>query len=133
MRKQNGNLVLMVGKIIHDFLMVGTREALLWFSKKISSRFTVDTETYTPNVLKFNGAIIEKDSKGSIRVNMNGFANKLAPFVIKCALRKQMDASVNAEEMHDYGSLAGKLNCLGDSVLPHATFAASYLHSKLEI
>ena len=130
-RKENGKLVLIVGKIVDDFLIAGTPEALRWFSRKINSRFTVGAETYTPHALKFNGAIIEKDSKGSIRVNMNEFANKLAPFSLERSRRKQIEASANAEELHDYQSLAGKLNWLGHSVLPHATFAASYLQQQV--
>ena len=130
-RKENGKLVLIVGKVVDDFLVAGTPEALRWFSRKINSRFTVGAETYTPHALKFNGAIIEKDSEGSIRVNMNEFANKLAPFSFERSRRKQTEASVNAEELHDYQSLAGKLNWLGHSVLPHATFAASYLQQQV--
>ena len=68
---------LLVGKVVDDFLLAGRPKALRWFSRKINARFSVGADTYTPSAFKFNGTIIERDQKGSIRVSMHEFADKM--------------------------------------------------------
>ena len=121
----------MVGKIVDDFLIAGRPKMLRWFSRKINTRFCVGSETYTPRPLKFNGAIIERDARGSVRVSMHEFAGKICNLTLDRNRRKEADMPVTAEELHSYQSLAGKMNWLGHAAVPHYTFAASYLQQQL--
>lgn len=131
MLKRKGKLELLVGKIVDDFLVAGKEKALKWFSTKINARFTVGKETYTPQPLRFNGAIIQRDSRGSIRVCMHEFAAQIQKMKLDPTRRKQTESPVTGVELQAYQSLAGKMNWLGHSVVPHYAFAASYLQQQL--
>ena len=102
--------MLLIGKIVDDFLIAGEPKMLRWLSRKISSHFTVGSEMYAPSPLKFNGAIIERDSKGSIRVTMHEFASQMQKIMLEPCRRKEPDAPVTAAELEAYQSLAGKMN-----------------------
>ena len=130
LRRPEG-IVLLVAKVVDDFIIAGTEKALKWFSKKINARFHVGTETYAPEPIRFNGALLRQDRKGSIKVSMEEFANSISALSMTRERRKQQDDPVTADELQTYQSLAGKLNWLGHSVTPHYAFAASYLQQSI--
>ena len=130
LRKAQG-LELLVAKVVDDFILAGTQQALEWFSKKINGRFEVGTEVYAPEPIRFNGALIEQDILGSIKVKMSECANSITPLALSVQRRKQYEALATLEEVRSYQSLAGKMNWLGHSVVPHYAFAASYLQQSI--
>ena len=131
MLKLKGKLLLLVGKIVDDFLIAGTRKALKWFSAKVNQRFTVGTETWAPDPIRFNGALIEQANDYSIRVTMEDFAKSIKPLQVERNRRKQPEALPTPTEVRDFQSLAGKMNWLGHAAVPQYAFAASYLQQNL--
>ena len=129
--RRNERVVLLVGKIVDDFLIAGLPEALKWFSSRMHQRFTIGTETYPPEQLRFNGGIIEQAVDFSIKLSMEEFAKSIERFDIARARRKQGDAQATANELRTYQSLAGKMNWLGQTATPQYAFAASYLQQNI--
>ena len=130
LRTEKG-LQLILGKIVDDFILAGTKEALHWFSRKTNQRFDVGTESYAATPLRFNGSIIEQDVHGSIKLSMLEFANSIAKLELPRERRKAPEAQTTPQELREYQSLAGKLNWLGHAAVPQYTFAASYLQQQL--
>ena len=94
-------------------------------------RFTIGTETYPPEQLRFNGGVIEQAVDFSIKLSMKEFAKSIERFDIARARRKQGDAQATADELRKYQSLAGKMNWLGQTAAPQFSFAASYLQQNI--
>ena len=131
LRDKKRGLQLLVAKVVDDFLLAGTESALQWFSKKINARFQVGTEVYAPKRIRFNGFSIMQDAKGNVEVCMKEFADSIEPLELPLQRRKQQEDLVTEKELKAYQSLAGKMNWLGHCVVPHYSFAASYLQQQL--
>ena len=87
--RKNKRLVLLVAKVVDDFIIAGTQQALEWLSTKINARFKVGTEVYAPEPMRFNGALIRQDKLRSIKVCMKEFADSITPIELTLHRRKQ--------------------------------------------
>ena len=97
----------------------------------MNERLTVGTETYAPQPLRFNGAVIEQARDYTICVSMQEYARSISRLDIDRPRRKQPDAQATPLEIRAYQALAGKMNWLGHTLVPHYSFAASYLQQNL--
>ena len=131
MLKRNGLLVLLVGKIVDDFLLAGTDEAIAWFSQKIHKRFTIGTEACPPHPLRFNGAIIQQAEDFYVQVSMEEFASNIHHLQVPREHRRQANAPATPAEFKSIQTLAGQMNWLGHTAAPHYSFAASYLQQTV--
>ena len=129
--RKGGRPVLLVGKIVDDFLIAGTPTSITWFCKQINQRFRVGTETHYPEPLRFNGSIIQQAKDFSVRVSMEEFASSITRLDLDRSRRKQGDEEATANETRECQSLAGKMNWLGHTAVPYYSFAASYVQQNM--
>jgi len=128
-RKSN-KLVLLVAKVVDDFLLSGTPAELDRFSIAIKKRFHVGRYIDEPKFV-FNRLSIHQSPNFSISISMKEFADKIEPIDLSRARRKQPDERCTASELTALQSLAGKLNYLGHGVLPPASLAASKMQQNV--
>ena len=131
-KRCGGKLVLIVGKVVDDFLVAGTPTEIDWILCKIRARSTVGSEASAPQLIRFNGATIEQARDFSIRLSMEEFKRSINPLNITRERRKQAEQHTTAAEKTDFLSLAGKMNWLGHTAAPQYAFAASYLQQHTD-
>ena len=130
---QNSCLILLVCKIVDDFLITGTDYSIKWFNQNIRQRFTIGTETHFPQPLHFNGCIIRQAADYLTLLLISEFTAEIKLLHIPREHRKQADAPSTPAKVKSIQSLAGQMNLLGRTPAPHYVFAASYLHQTLVI
>ena len=84
-----------------------------------------------PQPIRYNGALIEWAKDGLIRVSMKEYADKIKRIDIDSAQRKQMEVPVTSIDLREHQSLAGKLNWVGHTALPHCAYAASHMQQDV--
>ena len=117
-------------KVIDDFLIAGSLDALNSFVTDARAQFEIGT-VVVDDVIKFNGAEIAQADDGSIKLNMTEYCNRIEPIPLTRARRAQTNMPASKQELSSYQHLAGVLNFLGKGVLPHASYVASYMLQKI--
>jgi len=122
--------LLIIAKVVDDFLLAGYPKEIKAFHGAISVRF--DVGTFIPNApFEFNALHIEQDNSMGITISMQEYVDSIDPIDIPRARKKEHTASATAQELTNYLSLAGTLNFLGHGVLPAAAFAASHIQQRV--
>lgn len=124
--KPNGSIALLNAKVVDDFLIAGSRQAILAFKAAISKRFKVGRFSMDTDLI-FHRLHIHQERNGTIVINMREYLDKIIPIDISRPRRKNQTDKCTPLEVTAFKALAGSLNFLGHGVLPQASFAASYL------
>ena len=117
-------------KVVDDFLIAGSKDAIEILHEAIGKRFTVGRLLMGKELI-FNRLNIFQEKGGSVLLNMEEYMTKITKIDINRERRKQYDDVASPEELTRYQELAGQLNFLGHGILPQAGFAASYLQQFL--
>lgn len=119
-----------LAKVVDDFPLAGSRQAIKGFHRQIAGRFEVGRFVLAQNLL-LNRLHIHQDSDFSVSVNMHEYLDKIQPLEVPRTCRKQWTSPCSSDEFTRYLGLAGSLNFLGHGILPQASFAASYLQKRV--
>lgn len=125
--RREGRICLLVAKVVDDILIAGTDEASKLFYEDISNRFKVGTYVNgAGKEFKFNGLTIYQDPNTySITVNMREYLSSIVEIPLTRLRKKSANSACTTEEVSQLRGLAGKLNFLGQAVLPQACLVAS--------
>lgn len=129
-RAVDGEVLLLVAKVVDDMLLAGPRRVIEDFHLRLSQQFKVGRFTIDQDLV-FNGLIIHQDEDFAITVNMQEFFDRIMPIDITRERRKQYDHNCTDAEITRFKSLTGSLNFLGHGALPQAAFAASHLQQAV--
>lgn len=126
----NGNIILIVTKVVNDMLMAGSRMEIMRFHDKMTKKFKVGSFLIDKPIV-FNRLHIKQGSDFSITASMQEFLEQINPIHLCRERRKQQNSLCTAKEITAFKSLAGSLNFLGHGALTVASFAASYLQQNI--
>lgn len=126
-RNEDGRIVLVMAKVVDDFLISGDREAITAFHGQMSTRFTVGRFIQEPDLV-FNRLHIHQNPSFDVHVSMQEYMQTIQPIVVPHHRKKNMENNrCSQTELTAFLGLTGSLNYLGHGALPQASFAASHL------
>ena len=125
-RDADGNINLLIAKVVDDLLIAGRKSAISEFHEKIRDRFKVGRFQDDEHVI-FNRLHISREGNGDITLGMEEYLSTIKPIELSRQRRKQQHDLCTTQETTDFLALTGSLNFLGHGVLPPACFIASHL------
>jgi hypothetical protein len=130
-RDEHGEVRLLLGKLVDDFLLAGEKEHLHEFIELAKARFDIGKSKVADRLL-FNGAEIIRDGDGSIVLSMEKYVGeKVQTIDLTRQRRKEVDSPATDEELGEYRRMAGVLSFLGYGALPQAAYCASAMLQRL--
>lgn len=129
-RTGQGNLKLVLAKVVDDFLIAAAPAELQAFNNRLSQKFEVG-RFITGNTHIFNRLHITVADNYSVHVSIAEYMEKIEGILLDRSRRKQFDSQVTSQELRDYQKLCGSLNFIGDGILPQASYVASYLQQNV--
>jgi len=129
-REDGGAIILVIAKVVDDFLVCGPRPAIENFNDEISKRFKVGRFVVGRDLI-FNRLHIHQEDDHSVKITMSEYLESIKPLEISKGRRKEQDSICTPGELTSYLGLAGSLNFLGHGTLPQAAFAASHLQQQV--
>lgn len=129
-RRPDGNIVLLVAKVVDDFFMAGDLLEINHFSEHIDAAFKLGATSVDLH-LKFLGCDINILDDGSVDLSMADYLDRIRPIQVSRERRSGPHDLVNDRERSEYRSLAGTLLYLGQAVLPQACLVASKIQQRL--
>ena len=129
-KREGGELVLIVAKIVDDILFGGTEKARREFQKHLESVYKLGTISHMPGQFLFFGLQITQDDHAEITIDADEKLTAIEPAAISRLRRKECDEPLTALERHQYMSINGSMGFLGQNVSPFASFFTSYLQQR---
>ena len=128
-RNDTNCIMLLVVKVIDDFLVSGCLQHVKDFVASATAQFEIGT-VVIDETIKFNGTEISQTSDGTILLSMQQYMSRVQPILLSRSRSKQREHFATNEELHKYLHLAGTLNFLGKGALPPASFVTSKMLQK---
>lgn len=128
-RKKGDKIVLLIAKVIDDFLIAGKTEDIREFMRELSKEFEVGKVTIG-GTFYFNGCEIDVGTN-AIELSMWEYMSKLSTIPLSRLRKKQRDEKVTASEETAFRALAGTLMYMGNSVVPQAAMITSRMQQHL--
>lgn len=126
--RNRGKVVMLLVKVVDDFLFSDSPEHLSWFKEQLAARFTIGS--YVPTPLLFNGLAIERHEHG-ITASMAKYQRLLIPLPLSPTRRKEAASRATPAEVSQARSIAGTLLYYGLGCSPVATLLDSYIAQSL--
>ena len=130
-KRKDGQLWIIVAKVVDDILVAGSSEARKWLVAKLSSRYAIGTILHTPGRFLFFGLTIEQDEKYTVILSCDDKLNCIEPPMITRQRRKQLEQQLNSVETFSFHSTNGCLGFLGITASPFASFATTSVRCKM--
>lgn len=128
---QNGQLMLLVAKIVDDILVTGVTNEVDKFLAGFDARFELGTVAHGPGSLRFYGMNIVQNEDMTCSIDANDKLSALEPYPITRLRRRQTEEPLNSVEKSAFMSLNSSLGWLGLAASPFCAFYASHLQQKL--
>ena len=125
-RNEDGDIRLILAKVTDDLLIAGQMQHIEVFNKNIEKRFPI-SKTVIDGQIKFNGAFIQQDSQGSIKLSMDGYMHEIKHMHVDKARSKSGQSRATPREVAAFRAVAGELVWLGGGALPQAAYVGSYM------
>ena len=129
-RGQGDKVILIVAKVIDDFIVAGPINEIQNFMHNLKKIFEVGKICIGENFM-FNGCEVEIDKQGNAKLSMEKYTRRLKPLHISRSRRHEIDTRANEREVSEYRSLAGTLMYLGSGVVPQAALVTSRMQQRL--
>ena len=129
-RRKNGELVLIVAKIVDDIKVSGEVDFVVQFMKRFNSKFKFGTVASGPGRMRFFGINIEQAEDFTIHTEADEKLNALTEFYLSRPRRKEHKSYLNDIERSFFASTNSSLGWIGTAASPLCSFYASYLQQK---
>ena len=126
--RRNGQIVLMIAKLVDDFLIAGDPGIVEEFYARLRQKFETG-DLISGMDLRFAGMRVRQRDDYSITAEMD--LADLSKFELDATRRKDHDAPCTAEEISAYRQLCGRLVYPGQALAPQASVTASLLQQRL--
>lgn len=128
---EQGNILLVLVKIVDDLLIGGSRKIVRDFIKRLEKVYQLGTIVHLPGSFRFFGLKVEQDEDGTIMINGDEKLQSIEPCDLSRLRRKNINADLNPFELFSFQSVNGSLGFLGMTVSPFAAFGASHLQQTI--
>lgn len=128
-KKDGERIVLIVAKVIDDFLIAGHRDDIRDFISDLRMEFEVGN-TAIGGVFRFNGCEIQV-SAAEIDISMWEYIERLTHIPTSRKRSKQREERATNDEETAYRALAGTIMYLGNALMPQASMTTSKMQQKL--
>lgn len=98
---EDSSIMLVVTKVVDDFLLAGTPSAIQAFHDAIAKRFAVENFVFDKYIV-FNRLHIPQESDGSIFANIQEYLDKIEALSLTTARRKQASEKAESVELTAY-------------------------------
>ena len=128
---ENGNLILLVIKIVDDILATGPDIELRKFVSAFGDIFKLGTIRNGPGKMRYFGMNVLQFDDFSCQIDCDDKLNALEGYPLARIRRSQADNTLNTIEKRAFMSLNSSISWLGTVSSPLCAFYASYLQQKL--
>lgn len=127
---EHGWIVLLITKVVEDFLIVGTDSAVLDFLYHLDTRFKPG-QIGRGSTLKFLGCHLTTTKDGDTEISMKDYLKQIQPIPLSKSRRNETSDKDDSSEIHAIRSLADTMLYLGQAILPQAYMTASKMQQRL--
>lgn len=127
---EDGKINILVAKVVDDFLIAGTTEAIDSFLEALGQHVKIG-HIGRSDKLKFLGCCVTQSPSGDIELSMSEYMGRIKPLELSKSRRGETSDKATPAETHLYRSLAGTLLYLGQAVIPQANLIASKMQQRL--
>lgn len=126
-RDTDRSILLIMAKVVDDFLLAGTKYAIQNFYRNLAERLEVGRFIFREDLI-FNGLQISQDAYFTVSISMQECFQAIQPVVVPPHRKKNMAQNRCTDgELTSFLRRTGSLIYLGHGALPEADFAASHL------
>ena len=129
-RRHNGNLVLIVAKIVDDIKAASADGNAKAFIENFSQKFDLGTVATGPGKMRFFGINTVQEDDMTTHTDADDKLNALTEYAISRSRRKHFDQPMNPLEKWLFASTNSSLGWIGTAASPLCSFYASYLQQK---
>lgn len=127
----SGVVVLIVIKIVDDFLASGPEGLLRSFLTSIGDTFKLDSVCHGPGKFRFYGMSITQHDDPSVTIDAAAKMEAIEGYPVTSVLLRQINEPINAPEKRAFMSVNASLNWLGATSSLLCAYYASHLQQEM--